>query len=240
MVTTAMLKHSVARFPSLRPGAIGSSRATAGDRTWRRRAHPPACHGRTERCAPSDAWTAVRSAARDVGQSRPVQPDVPVACAWLRRRRPGLTKTLPAARSPRARRTGTEALYGSETGRTLAGRGARQPGCCARTDTLRRRSSPRCPRSPSGHRCDQPRPGVPRHRRPGRGPPGRRGRHPRGRNQYPPGRGVPELRRPRSPTHQSGSTASTSTRTPRCWSPPARPRRSPPRCSRCARRATRW
>ena len=46
--------------------------------------------------------------------------------------------------------------------------------------------------------------------------------------------------RPRSPRTRPGTTASTSTRRPRSWSPRARPRRSPPRSSRWWTPATRW
>ena len=53
-----------------------------------------------------------------------------------------------------------------------------------------------------------------------------------GRNQYPPGLGRARAARTRSPRTSSASTGSTSTPTPRCWSRPARPRRSPPACSR--------
>ena len=59
-----------------------------------------------------------------------------------------------------------------------------------------------------------------------------------GHNQYAPLPGVPALRR-RSPTTSAASTASRSTRRPRCRSPSAPPRRSPPRCSACSSPATR-
>ena len=100
-----------------------------------------------------------------------------------------------------------------------------------------RRSSPRCRRWPSPP-ADQPRPGLPRHRRPARGARGRRRRHPRRAQPVPAGPGIPELRAAIAAT-STGSTASTSTPTPRSSSPPAPPRRSPPPCSRCASRATR-
>ena len=89
-------------------------------------------------------------------------------------------------------------------------------------------------------RRDQPRAGLPRHRRSRRG-----ARRPRSTRSAPattstrPGIGIPELRardrRAPAPLLRPRRT----TPTPRCSSPPARPRRSPPRCSRCASRATR-
>ena len=50
-----------------------------------------------------------------------------------------------------------------------------------------------------------------------------------GRNQYPPGPGILELRQAIA-GHQRASTASSSTPTTRYWSPPAPPRPSPPPC----------
>ena len=51
-----------------------------------------------------------------------------------------------------------------------------------------------------------------------------------GRNQYPPGPGIPELREAVART-SSASGASSTTPTARCWSPPGPPRRSRPACS---------
>ena len=58
-------------------------------------------------------------------------------------------------------------------------------------------------------------------------------------NQYPPGPGIPELRAGDRRAPAALLRASSSTPTARCSSPPARPRRSPRRCSRCASPATR-
>ena len=93
----------------------------------------------------------------------------------------------------------------------------------------------------AAHRLDQPRAGLPRHRRARRGRSRRPSRAIRGGPQ-------PVPARPRHPRAARGdrrapaaaSTASTSTRTPRSSSPPAPPRRSPPRCSPSSSRATRW
>ena len=60
-----------------------------------------------------------------------------------------------------------------------------------------------------------------------------------GHNQYPPGPGIPELRARHRRAPAALLRPRRSTPTPRCSSPPAPPRRSPPRCSRCASRATR-
>lgn len=89
------------------------------------------------------------------------------------------------------------------------------------------------------HRFDQPRPGLPRHRR---------SRADRGGglravltglgNQYPPGPASPSCA-PRSPRTSSASTASATTRTPRSSSPRAPRRPSPPPSSPSWSRATR-
>ena len=94
-------------------------------------------------------------------------------------------------------------------------------------------------RARRAHRRDQPRPGLPRHRRPARGARGRGRGDPRRPQPVPAGPGDPRAARRRSPRTSAASTASSSTPTARCSSRPARPRRSPPRCSRCASRATR-
>ena len=60
---------------------------------------------------------------------------------------------------------------------------------------------------------------------------GRRGDPRRARNQYPPGPGIPELRQAIA-AHQLRFYGLASTRTPRCWSPRAPPRRSRRPCSR--------
>ena len=60
-----------------------------------------------------------------------------------------------------------------------------------------------------------------------------------GHNQYPPGAGHPRAARRDRRAPAALVRARRSTPTPRCSSPPARPRRSPPRCSRCATPATR-
>ena len=60
-----------------------------------------------------------------------------------------------------------------------------------------------------------------------------------GHNQYPPGPGIPELRRAIAAHQQRYYGTRPSTPTPRCSSPPAPPRRSPPRCWRSPARATR-
>ena len=89
------------------------------------------------------------------------------------------------------------------------------------------------------HRRDQPRAGLPRHRRAARGARRRRRRHPRrpqpvpARDRHP--RAAPRDRR----APGASGTACGTTPTPRCSSPRAPPRRSPRRCSRCASRATR-
>ena len=51
-----------------------------------------------------------------------------------------------------------------------------------------------------------------------------------GQNQYPPGPGIPRCAR-RSAGINGDAMGSTTTPTPKCWSPRAPPRRSPPRCS---------
>ena len=89
------------------------------------------------------------------------------------------------------------------------------------------------------HRLDQPRPGLPRHRRPAEVLDAAVAAIRAGHNQYPPGIGIPELRHAIAAHQATVVRRSTTTPTPRCSSPPARPRRSPRRCSRCASRATR-
>ena len=61
-----------------------------------------------------------------------------------------------------------------------------------------------------------------------------------GHNQYPPGPGDPRAARRDRRAPGEVVRRSTTTPTPRCSSPRARPRPSRPRCSRCASRATRW
>ena len=86
----------------------------------------------------------------------------------------------------------------------------------------------------------QPRPGLPRHRRSGRGRRGRDRRHPRrGTTSTPRARASPTCAW-RSPSTSNGSMAWLSTLTPRSWSPRVRPRRSPRRCSAWSTPATRW
>ena len=90
-----------------------------------------------------------------------------------------------------------------------------------------------------GHRSDQPRPGLPRHRRAGRGARRRRRRDPRRAQPVPAGArhagAAPGDRRPPAALLRPRAT----TPTPRCSSPPAPPRRWPARCSACSTPATR-
>ena len=90
----------------------------------------------------------------------------------------------------------------------------------------------------AAHRRDQPRPGLPRHRRPAVAARRRRREHHRRGQPVPAGPRASRRCAPPWPSTSAASTASTSTRTT-CSSPPARPRRSRPRCWRCASRATR-
>ncbi len=88
-------------------------------------------------------------------------------------------------------------------------------------------------------RLDQSRAGLSRHRRARRREAGRDRRDPRRAQPVPAGHRCPGAAARDPARTSSGSTDSTSTPTPRCWSRRARPRRSRRRCSRCASRATR-
>ena len=84
------------------------------------------------------------------------------------------------------------------------------------------------------HRLDQPRPGLPRHRRPRGGPRGggaRAARRPR--QPVPAGPGHPRAAHGDRRAPAALVRPRRTTPTPRSWSPPAPPRPSPPRCSRC-------
>ena len=109
-------------------------------------------------------------------------------------------------------------------------RASRRP----RHDRLRRDVGTR-----AADRRGQPRPGLPRHRRAGRGRRGRRRGDPRRCQPVPARTGHPGPAAGRRRAPAAVLRARPSTRTPRWSSRPARPRRSPPRCSAWSTPATR-
>ena len=138
---------------------------------------------------------------------------------------------LPRARRPAPARRPHRRVLGRVVDRPALTRRLRG----LRHDDLRRDVGAR-----RAHRRDQPRPGLPGHRRAARGARGRgRRRCAAATTSTRPARASRRCAR-RSPRTSGASTGSSSTPTARCWSPPAPPRRSRRRCSRSASRATRW